>query len=403
MDCQQHFSGARFLQDLTRGWLQAQAPVTPSAGSESYLSHVWPMGAAATTPDRIMLLCPTTASLERLRDARVVGTACGYAPDRCFSAVSDDLVIPSLPADVKAATRAHLVVLPLDSCTSGPGARSRIDAFFGAIPAASTAAATWGGNDATPLAAAAAAAADASLRRPVFIVVANMATTHPEQVSFVRRYIDERLEAAALLDDGSAAADDGGTVPGSLGSLGPLAIQPQVVLLLHLSAEQLTFRPIYHATAVGWSAVYADAWGEWAAQRRSVESGGVSESKGNDAAAEAASEVDALAREEGEEDALPWVRMLFGLGTNMSVEAVRATFSGRVREALRAAIGACCFPRLAEGRRRVVPPGLTASLRAYSPGSTPSQAQAWVRGMLEERSYIEAALVDAFAQVCASA
>ena len=344
-----------------------------------------------------MLLCPTTASLERLRDARVVGAACGYAPDRCFSAVSDDLVIPRLPANVKAATRAHLVVLPLDSCTSGPGARFRIDAFFGAIPQASTAAATWGGNEAIPQAAdAAAAAADASLRRPVLVVVANMATTHPEQVSFVRRYIDECLEAAALPDDSSSAVDEGGA---ATGALGPLAIQPQVVLLLHLSAEQLTFRPIYHATAVGWSAVYADAWGEWAgqpAQRRSIESGGVSESKGNDNA-QAASEIVTLAREG--EDALPWVRMLFGLGTNVSVEAVRATFSGRVREALRAAIGACCFPRLVEGRRKVVPPGLTASLRAYSPGSTPSQAQAWVRGMLEERSYIEAALVDAFAQV----
>ena len=99
----------------------------------------------------------------------------------------------------------------------------------------------------------------------MLVVVANMAIVAEAQVALARRAVDSCAanggEVAQVGDDamfvggeGSQGEGEGGVSGGGAG----VAVEsgtffpPHVVFVLHLAAEQLAFRPVYHTTSCDW-------------------------------------------------------------------------------------------------------------------------------------------------------
>ena len=376
---QEHFSAVAFLLDLTSGKMKPHAIGPAFAASEEESSQreaaeVEPLGEAVLerepvgtigdeATDRILLLVPTSAALEMLSAAKpdalgipdavgTLGRILGFEKRQCVLAVDEDGVRRCVN---DGNLDSFFCVLPLDGCSSGALCENLCRAFFEACHCN-----TMG-----------------STLRPVLLVVANMAIVAEAQVALARRAVDDCVAAYTA----EAVGHENGLEDAlPEGGFGDAFRPPHVVFVLHLAAEQLAFRPIYHTTSCDWQAVYVDDWG-----LSTNDSGTLYEDKlgseqddGNDAI-----------------DETPWTRMLFGVSDDKSQKAARIAFNRKLEESIFIALQRCKFPR-SPGLK--VPPEVVASRPAYEHGP-PDKASAFIRDELTKRPYIFECLLNAFAVV----
>ncbi|RYH29186.1 hypothetical protein EON65_09420, partial [archaeon] len=225
----------------------------------------------------------------------------------------------------------------------------------------------------------------------LLLVIADMKTCTPNQVTMARRMVDlqysSRRQKMAEVSVGVNTA----------------ALIPTVLFFLHCASSMLHLRPCYQSVPLNdWEAVYVDSFSHSRCDDSSADEVHFSDSTGNyDTQGESKESTNDAAMLRPSSLDADWLRIAFGICHTCAKSEIYKEFGRAIRGSLESAVKSCNFhqaPRLLAGGKRLgiskylSSVGLELSFPAYQDNN-----KAWVFDLITSRSYIERTLMESFA------